>query len=452
MLYAIRSVWVVAAFAMACGEVKTLPSDLPDASLGDGGTEVDAPPAFVRVRVLNVSADGLPDTMAKVVYQDPDGNVALDGAVDVTGRAEAALPRGGLVTAIRITENSATSVTARIDTTLGVKPGDDLTLGPLRSPQTRDGGQTSMTASFTPMASATGHTFYTACSQSSTATSPVTLLFRDSCHGAAFDLLATASRPAPARPGFLKLTSINYQAGGSFSVPGVFTEMANFAVNMTNVPDAISSMRVRRDSMLGNLTVAPQFVDAGNPPAGSFSVPVPYPQGFGTRSEVAVTMNRADAQSTQVHEARTTTLGTSIDLDLGNQLPWFTDIAQTRTGGTWRMIAAGRAPDGMLSVWFGRWMVGTVSVTVIWSIVGPPEMTGFVLPELPPAYAMLDPGRQTGTVELINMVAIMADFDNLAGYDELRPMAYALLNPPIGSIGAFLDIAYQRRVTTLNAR
>src|SRR6185295_3086658 len=150
--------------------------------------------------------------------QDPDGAVVSDSAVDATGHAQAMLPRGGTVSAIRITADP-TNLAASITTTLGVKPGDDLTFGvkPFVT-NTTQGGATMMTATFPLVSGATSYRFYTPCGLSPAAASPVTLIFRDSCHGAMFDLLATTSTGAPPVPMFLFLTNVTYQSGGSFAV------------------------------------------------------------------------------------------------------------------------------------------------------------------------------------------------------------------------------------------
>jgi hypothetical protein len=174
---------------------------------------------------------------------------------------------------------------------------------------------------------------------------------------------------------------------------------------------------------------------------------VPHPQGFGTRSELAIFMSRPDAGHGQRHEVHTATLGTSATMDLGKQqLPWFTDLAQTPTGATWTMVAPGDPPDGMMTQWSGRWNDGTRSVSITWSVVQPGEMAGMTLPRLPAAYARLDPGQQTIAVTPDYMFLYMADYDNLAGYDELRQMPETLLVPSIGTMGAFVGMPFQRRL------
>lgn len=434
--------WCVVAMAglgVACGAVKNDPpvTDAP----------VDAPPAPVKATVLTTLGDGAPDTSAKVLFQDPDGNVVSDVAVDAMGHAEAMLPRGGTVTAIRITTDAATSLVASITTIRGAKPGDDLTFGLKASATiTNQGGQTTMSAAFSPVSSASSYAFYTPCGVSFTSASPVTLYFRDSCHGASFDLLGVASGGTLTTPLFLKLTNVNYQGGGSFTIPVGFTTMANFTVNMTNIPDVVSNMSVTRWSMIGNLPAYGYGIGAGDPPAGSLSVMMPFPQGFGTRNEISISMNRTDAQHNQRHELHTASLGTSATVDLGQQqLPWFTNVVVTPTGGAWTMVASGDPPDGMMTRWIGRWTSGARTVSITWSVVQPAEMAGMTLPRLPVLHSDIDPGQQTVAVTPSSLGLYMADYDNLAGYDQLRQMPETLLIPSIGTMGAFAGMPIQRR-------
>lgn len=454
MQLASRSATALVGLLVACGAVKH--GDLPDAPSASDAA-VDAPPAPVKATVLTLLSDGAADPTAKVLFQGADGSVVSDGLVDAGGHAQAMLPGGGTVSAIRITSDTPNGLTAQITTILGVKPGDDLTFG-LKAPGTitNQGGQTTMTATFTPPDAGASYTFFTACGTDTpvaTAPSTVVLHFRDSCHGDTFDLLALASGGKLVSPMFLKLTSIKYVSGGPFTIPVGFTTMSTFTVNMTNVADAVSSLSVARSSMIDSASVGEELSPTSDPPAGGSSITVPFPQGFGTRSEVAITMNRADSTSTQRHELHTATLVPSVDVDLGKQqLPWLTGVAPTLTGATWTTVVPGDMPDGMLTQWSGRWNDGARPVTVLWRVIQPVEATGMTLPRLPASYATIDPGQQTVAVTPSTLALAMADYDNVAGYDELRQMPETLLVSSIGSIGAFIDMPFQRRVAVAVAR
>jgi hypothetical protein len=410
----------------------------------DGGGEA----GLIRATVL--TAEGVPDATARLVFQDRDGDVASDVAVDAMGRAEGRVPEGGSVTAVRIVSD-ATSVTATLQTTLGVKDGDDLTIGfkpPAIAPDR--GPATTMTANFEPLDDALRYIFYTSCGASTVIGPPVTMVFRDTCHGEQFDLLAVASGSQLPVPHFLTVGKIPFVNGGAVDVRAPFKEMASFSVNLTNLPAEVSTLGITRSSMIGNAPVAAQSVVSGDPPAGALAVTVPYAPEVGTRSEIAISMDRAGADSRHAHEIHTAAVETGIAVDLAaQQLPWFGDVVQTATGGTWTMVAGGGSPDGMVTEWIATWNDGARDVTLTWRITQPAEMAGITLPKLPAAYAMIDPGQRTVTLEAMRVT--MADYDNVAGYDELRQMAETLLLQPIGLMGAFVGVPFQRRVSTMSA-
>jgi hypothetical protein len=64
---------------------------------------------------------------------------------------------------------------------------------------------------------------------------------------------------------------------------------------------------------------------------------------------------------------------------------------------------------------------------------------------------MFDPGQQTVAVTPTGLTLLMADYDNVAGYDELRAMPETLLTTPIGLMGAFVGMPFQRRIMTASA-
>jgi len=436
---------VAAGFLVACGSVGKVPAT-------DGNTDSGGPQGPVTVTVLSTLGDGVPDSTAKVVFQDPDGVVVADTAVDAMGHAQAMLPRGGTVSAIRITDMPA-NLTASITSTLGVLPGDNLTFG-LKASATilNQGGVTTMTAtSFMPVTGATNYRFYTPCGFAGMApAAPVPLTFHDSCHGATFDLLGVT---LGGTPNFLFLTGVTYTNNGSFAIPVLFNPMPNFTINMTNVPDAVSQMSVSRTTLLNNTPVLTNSTSVqGDPPAGNVSAVVPFPAGVGTRSELSILMGRPDATINQQHDVHTASLGTSATVDLGpQQLPWFTNFAQTAKGATWTMAAPGNPPDGMMVTWSGSWNDGARPVAISWSVAQAAAMTGMTLPKLPPAYAMIDPGQQTVAVTPTSAIMYMADYDNVTGYDQLRQMPETLLTTTIGTMGAFVGMPFQRRIMTARA-
>lgn len=433
--------------ASACGGAKS--QMLADAPGGGDDSQGDASPSpLVKATALTTLGDGLPDLTAKILFQDASGGVVLDDRVDSAGHQQANLPMGGSVSAIRIVSDTPTTLSVAITTITGVKPGDDLTFG-VKPPGTitNQGEQTSMTATFAGVPAAGSYTFYTACGTSSAAAdaTTVTLNFRDSCHGDTFDLLAIASGGTLTAPMSLEWTNIPYVSGGSFTIPGGFAAMATWTVNMTNVPDPVSSLTVTRSSLIDNAVVAAQSSATVDPPAGAFMTTVPFTAGFGTRSQVVISMARPDATVSQTFAVRTSTLAPSVSVDLGKQqLPWLKDLALKPDGGAWTTVVPGDQPDGMVTFWGGSWSARTQTVTVAWRVVHPVAPAGMTLPRLPAAYAAYDPGQQTVAVVPGTLQLNIVDYDTVAGYDEFRQMPETLIGS-LANLGAFVGMPFQRR-------
>lgn len=443
----------LAALSGGCGKV-TSPNGGGDAGPGsDGGGSVDANQTSVTVTVLTSTSDGTVDPTAKVVFQDPDGNVVADVMVDPQGHAQSPLPRGGSVTAIRTLTSTATDLTAQVTTITEVAPGDALTFGLTASPGLGQGGQTTMSVEFPSAPGATLYRFSTPCGTVTTQTSPVTLSFRDSCHGATFDLLGATN--AGGTPMYVRLAGVAYQAGGTFKIPTVFAAMPNYTVNASNVPAEVSSMSVTRASLADNLSVSSiNIVVPGDPPAGNVSVDIPFPAGFGTRSELAVIMARSDAQATQEVQLHTATLGMGADVDVGKQpLPWITNVAQTATGATWTQVAPGDGTGAALLVWTGNWIASGKKVAVTRSLAQPvsPTAISVTLPRLPASYAAVDPEQQTVAVTLNGATLYMGNYDVLNGYAQIRAMPETLLTTTSGNMGALLGQPFQRRIVAATA-
>lgn len=432
-----------------CGKVSVNVDAASPDSVADAA--IDAPPASVRVTVLNTLGDGLPDATAKVLFQDSQGALVQEATVDAMGKAEAMLPLGGMVTIVRITVDVPTQLSASLTTLTGVKPGDDLTVGrKAMATITNQGGQTQMTATFPLTGDATGYQFFHTCGSSFTSASPVTLTFRDSCHGSTFDLIGVATGGTVSPPRFVRVTNINYSSGGSFAIPVGFSSMANFTVNVMNAPTDLSNISLTRSSMIENQAVASQSV-AGVAGTPAVSMVVPYATNAGTRSQVQVFMNRTGASNSIRHEMHTATIATPVNVELTQlEVPWFTAPSATVTGATWTAMTTLGAPDGQMMTWTGRWMDPTRLVAVTWKVIGPASMTGMPLPRLPATYAHLDPQAQTTPVTVLTGSLQMADYDVVSDYDAFRKMPETLLEATFDDKGAFAGMPHQRRFTTMN--
>jgi hypothetical protein len=269
-----------------------------------------------------------------------------------------------------------------------------------------------------------------------------------------FDLLGTTT-DANNVPMYVRLAGVTYQAGNTFNIPTAFGAMPKFTVNASNVPAEVSSMSATRASLAGNLSVQSiTMVAPGDPAAGNVSIDIPFPGGFGTRSELAVTMARPDAQATQQVQLHTATLGMSADVDVGEQpLPWITNVAQTATGTTWTQVAPGDGTGAALLVWTGQWMASGKTVMVTRSLAQPVSTTAIsmTLPRLPASYAAVDPEQQTVAVTLNGATLYMGNYDVLNGYAHIRAMPETLLTTTSGNLGVLLGQPFQRRIVAATA-
>ncbi len=438
-------------FAPACGNQKSqMLADAPAVADSPVGTS-----PLVKATVLTTAGDGLPDLTARLLFQDVSGGVVLDDLVDPTGHLQTDLPSGGSVSAIRIVSDTPTALSVAITTITGVAPGDDLTFG-IKPPGTitNQGGNTSITATFTRVAAAGTYTFYTACGSSTAAAdaTTVTLNFRDSCHGDTFDLLAIASGGTLTAPMSLGLTNVRYESGGSLMIQSQFAAMAAFTVDMTNIPDPVSTLTVTRSSLIGSVPLAAQSSEAVDPPAGTSSTTVPFPESFGTRSQVVISMSRADSTVSQTFAVRTPTLAPRVNVDLGKQqLPWLKDLRLKPDGGAWTTVVPGDEPDGMVTFWSGNWSTGTRAVSVSWRVVHPVAPAGMTLPRLPAVYAAYDPVQQAVAVMPTTLLLNIVDYDTVAGYAEFRRMPETLIGS-LSTLGAFVGVPFQRRSVVALAR
>jgi hypothetical protein len=410
---------------------------------------IDADAMSVAVTVLTTTGDGKPDATARVVFQDPDGAVVADLMVDAQGHAQSPLPRGGSVTAV-VQSTSGTSVTAAATTITSVAPGDNLTFGQAAQPGVLQGGLTSMMVTFPPVADATLYSFSTSCGTIKSASSPASINFRDSCHGATFDLLGTTN--ADGVPMYVRLANVTYQAGGTFGVPTTFLPMPSYTVTAHNVPAEVSAMSVSRASLAGNLAVASITANvSGDPPAGNVTVHMAFPDGFGTRSDLDLIMGRNDAAIPQHVEVHTAGLGTSADVDVAPQpLPWITNFAQTATGATWTQVAAGDGTGTAMLTWTGTWSAGGTAYTGTRTVVQPLSgvTNSMTLSVLPAAYMAIDPVQQTVVVTPSSANLVMGNYDLPNSDAQIRQMPQILLTDPAGNMGALLGTAFQRRIVS----
>jgi hypothetical protein len=411
--------------AAACGSVSK--NDQPvDAA-------VDAPPPPpVRLTALTTAGDGAPDPAAIAIFIDASGTLIKEGPVDDMGRAEAMMPSGGTVHVLTVSNPSVTTRGVFIQTFRGVKPGDDLTSGLVRRPAFPSGSTTQMTGSFTSTGSGFTYNFSTDCGGSfsgdpgaaGTVAAVPAITFRDGCHDATVRLLAVANpSTAGLNPRFV-FTSFTHNSGGAFSVPNTWQTMPNFTLTLNNLPDEISGVNATRYSYLGDggtLQAGRSAAAAGDPPAGTTTLSIPFPSAVGPRALVQTTLARANAVAVQELATRTANVAASLAVDATTlPLPWITE-AVTIDGTTvsWKQEGAG-TPDLRLVRWSGSFMTDNVTTSVSWYLAdagdGGPSVT---LPSLPASYAASDPTQQTATPTLAQL--FLVDRSDLDGYDDARP-------------------------------
>lgn len=457
----LASIAFIALVGFGCGEVKDS-NGLADAPTAPDGGEPDAPgPGLLKVTVLQPSGStGLPDPAARVIVMDTAGTTLHDAIVNAEGKTEVMVPAGGLtIHTIQVATDDATTLTAYLNTVTDAQPGDDITVGVKRRPgNLAGGGLTTMTATFNLFGGATGYTFWTSCGSSFTTTSPVTLTFRDSCHGASFDVYALAtfpSDPAPApAPRFLKLDGVTYAANGTFAIPAGFQATSSFAFNVRNTPPELDTLTYSRAAMIGDLATTKQLLAvAGNPGEGTLTGAVPYAPGVGTRAEVGLVFSRPDAAGAQRADIHTATNAASIDIDLAAQsVPWISAPVWTATGATWDTVAPGTTTDGMVAVWTGRWTAGAVETAVIWRVAQKGDATGLALPRFPAAYARFDPQAQaagTTFTPITNPAVFAVDYDVVDGYAGFRAAPDTLVITTPDQVNAFVGLPWQRRMMTV---
>lgn len=427
--------WAVTLVA-ACGKIE------PVQQLADAPIDEARP---VKVRALSVLGTGAAETDVRVLFQDRAGAVVADVPVDIEGRAEAFLPDGGSVTVIKRISETADLKATLIDTVQDVVPGDEITLGSEQLVElAKQGGQTAMSATYQASPTAT-YQFFTRCATVSTNASPVQLAFQDGCLTPKFDLLAIQ---VDTPPRFLHATGISYAAGGSFNLPDSFIPMQSFTITARAIPEEISSITFRRSSLLGDTAVGEQISQpAGDPAAGTLVGTVPFPQNVGTRSEIEIELARADAIGIQRYQARTPTLTSSVEADLGvRELPWLASPEVDLEGARWQQLTPGASPDGMQMLLTAAWRVVEQRQLVLWRIARKydPGVTTFPLPALPATAADVDPRQFPDAVAGQTSLSFV-DYPDVEGYEELKRNATALLDPSPSNIGLLAGTAFERR-------
>jgi hypothetical protein len=436
--------------AVGCGEVST--KDEPDA-----GTEPDAGAEQpVKVRVLGVEGaqstpTGNPDPKAIAIFVGADGSVIKDGVVGPQGESESLMPEGGMIQTIQATETSATTRVVIIMNFHDVKPGDIVGAGPSLLLPDRRGEMSPMTGTFTASTGYT-HAFETDCGLTGSDGPTVTMPLYPNCRGTTVDLLAiqTPVQPSRLQPRFLSM-SFPFVANGAFTISGNWVEMAPFTVALTNTPDDISAVTFRRWTQLKSgpsSRVASQSVTTNDPPAGTVSATLRYPQGVGNRAIVSAELSKVGAAPQRI-DVQTQDVGNAQGIDASDlPLPWLSGVrfsaAQRKL--TWTEAGTG-TPDLRVGVGQFRYTRGEVMYAVtVYDFSAPTATPEMIFPALPPAYAEFDPAQQpeapTGSAGIVGYI----DQSDIDGYAQGRTQGFSLVTQT-GTTAAFTDRAFRRRTT-----
>ncbi len=438
--------------AVGCGEVST--KDEPDA-----GPEPDGPPAVeqpVKVRVLGVEGarstpTGNPDPKAIAIFVGPDGSVIKDGVVGSQGESESLMPQGGMLQTLQVTETSMTTRAVIIMNFHDVKPGDMVSAGILLPLPDRRGEMSPMTGTFTATAGYT-HAFETNCGQTGSEGPTVTTPLYPNCRGTTVDLLAiqTPIQPSRLQPRFLSM-SFPFVADGAFTISGNWVEMAPFTVGLTNTPDDLTAVTFRRWTQLKSgpsSLVALQSVTTNEPPAGTVSATLRYPQGVGNRAIVSAELSKDRAASQRI-DVQTQNVGNAQGIDASElPLPWLSGVrfsgAERKL--TWIEDGTG-TPDLRVGVGIFRYTRGAVMYSVtVYDFSAPTATPEMIFPALPPAYAEFDPAQQTQAPTADTGLVGYIDQSDIDGYAQARTQGLSLVTQT-GTTAAFSERAFRRRTT-----
>jgi hypothetical protein len=447
--------WSLLAVAMVgCGEVSPKDSD-PDAGADGPAAEKTVKVRVTGVEMTGTNGTGLPDANAIAVFTKPDGTVVQAGKVNAQGEAEAVVPEGSTLQTLQVIEPTATTRTVYIMTFHDVKPGDVIKSGLPRALVNTRNTSTTMNASFT-FDQSYSYTFNTECSSPAPTTSPFVLTFFEGCHGDVVDILGIqTSVLTPPGPTRFALTRPDYVAGGNVTLNANWQNMANFVATMSNLPDDISSLSMRRSTFMRDgavSAIAPLNVSLGDPPAGSAAGSIPYAPGVGKRAAIVATLSKGvRTYANQQFEVQTADIAGAETIDYNElSVPWVSPLTYTAAERklSWTETPSGSgSPDIRVAAFGYRHIRDTITYTVYsYDIARPTVTPSIVVSGLPAAYAEFDPTQQAAAAFVVGVLAYV-DQNNVNGYDDARKLGIGIISG-VGSNDLFPDQAYRRRSTT----
>lgn len=397
------------ALCAACGEVKG-DGGLADAPTGTDDAMTDAPTTgTVKVTVLDSGGSGSPAVGAKVTFINPDGTVVKDVATDGNGKAEADVMIGASVTSAQLTGD-----TYVMQTTLAVKPGDDLILG---SKNSDTSSAITMTVSWT----AYGGTFASyviigPCGTTSAAPSSLSasLTLYPYCTRTSNEFLVLAISQAGEVVVSARKTGVTAAGGTTVAMPATWESARSFTASYTNINATVASLQLLR-------AVPDSF---GFSTSASVSTPATTASLATAGGTASVARVQTTARNTngsrqliiQSLSGAATTYGVDVSATL---LPWLspptfdgahTILVPTDTTGTstakpdfFRLLVNYRRTDGT-----------TGAITFYnWVIYGP-EIADVSLPPLPGGLTPI-------SSDVINLSDLALEVQEANGWDAMRP-------------------------------
>ena len=351
-------------------------------------------------------------TGVPVVFVDADGTEVGHPVTDQDGIASADVHAGASATVV-ITRETITQMT----TLLGLKPGDDIILGPRRGMPTSAGN---FTVSFATYSGATNYTVYGPCGATNSTTSPVGLTMQSDCKQDTMDLLVVAYDPNGNPLASLTKTGVTFAAGGSTAVTGTYQVVSNFTASYTNVSATVTSIDFTRE-----LPDNDGFTRgaSGAPASGTYSASVPAPQGSTAR---VITNLETSTGAQQTIEQAIQGNALTYGMDVGaTALPWLGEPALDLANHTITVTidptgTSGDTPDVFALEGSYSRTIDQMNHSYDWLVLGPTP-GDLVLPIMPAEVGDVMPKADDSSAFA---AAFMVDSDAIAGYDAIRQDIY----------------------------
>jgi hypothetical protein len=308
-----------------------------------------------------------------------------------------------------ITTQGSTQMT----TLLGLKPGDDIILGPRRGTPT---GAGNFTVSFATYPGATNYTVYGPCGGTNSTASPVVLPMQSDCKQDTMDLFVVAYDANGNPLASLTKTGVTFAAGGSTAITGTYQGVSNFTASYTNVPAVVTEINYTRQ-----LPDDFGFTRGGGgaPSGGTYSSSAPAVQGQAAIVLTSIsTASGAEQTLQQSIQGNALTYGRDVGATL---LPWLgspmvdfashkVTVAVDPTG------TSGDLPDVFAVQTSYSRTVDQTTQRFGWIALGPTP-GDIVLPTMPPEVGDVMP--KDGDI-LQTALAISLESDAIDSYDTIR--------------------------------